>query len=200
MKTIIIIPTVFEASQVSKELYSDNNISLYISGIGKKSAETVKKILKKNISRVILLGFAGSLTGNQIGKVYNIETVTDKKDTIKLDSFRFLNNEKASLVTINKSVHTDMRRQNLISFAELVDMEGYHVAKVCRERKVDLNIIRIVSDSCDSNLENYFKNPSLNKQIPENLLLAQKQLAKMVKTIHNSISFSFFIQPINSSS
>ena len=208
MNQLIIIPTEFEAAMVplrpKKGDYScitncspclknecGNKVFLCISGIGKKSSKSIIRIMEKEkIGKIIVIGMAGNLTDeNQLGGVYIIKSVTDKNEVLNIEGLLIdgtkysSSDDYASLITVNRPVYTEARRRELSSYADLVDMEGFYVAKLCQEHGLMLTMIRVVSDNCDTNLELFFRNKLGIEQLPKQFLVAQKKISEVVEII-----------------
>jgi nucleoside phosphorylase len=208
MNHLIIVPTETEASMLAKKPSMGSHLCirtcdtcskdkcqdkvyLCISGIGRTCARTTQAMIEKEkITKVTLIGFAGNLTSeNRLGHMYIIKTVTDKDDVISMkkptekDIDHINHNGYATLITTNKPVCTKERKMNLSNYADLVDMEGYHIAKLCDQKGVSLHMIRIVSDNCDTDLEPFFSKGPEQKELPPQILTAQKKLAETVNTI-----------------
>jgi nucleoside phosphorylase len=202
---LIIVPTETEASMLAKRPEKgshicirtcdtcskdkcQNKVYLCISGIGRTCARTMQAMIEKEkITKVTLIGFAGNLTSeNRLGHMYIIKTVTDKDDVISMkkptekDIDHINHNGYATLITVKIPVWTKERKMNLVNYADLVDMEGYYVAKLCKQNDISLHMIRIVSDNCDINLVPFFIGKA---ELPTQILAAQKKLAETVNTI-----------------
>ena len=57
---------------------------------------------------------------------------------------------KAILTTTSFGVFGGKPKEELAKVADIVDMEGYNVSKSCRENKVSIALIKVVSDFADS--------------------------------------------------
>ena len=208
MNQLIIIPTEFEAAMVpsrpKKGDYScitncspclsnecGDKVFLCISGIGKKSSKSISKIMEKEkIETIIVIGMAGNLTDQyRLGGTYIITSVTDKNEVLNIESMlidgtKHLNNDGyASLITVNRPVYTEKKKRELSSYANLVDMEGFYVAKLCQKHGLMLTMIRVVSDNCDTDLELFFRNKLGIEQLPKQFQVAQKKIAEVVEII-----------------
>jgi nucleoside phosphorylase len=90
MKTLIIIPSIFEAEKLPvKTKFHEftkisENLLLTISGIAKSGLKTIKDIVpKENISKMILIGMCGDLTDdNRIGDTCIIIVCKNKELTL----------------------------------------------------------------------------------------------------------------------
>lgn len=200
MNKLILIPTEFEASALVKNMHrgeykyikdGENKTILSICGIGLTSLKSIDEIRsKENINKIIVVGMAGDLTNeNRLNNTYIIKTVTNKKDVINLRTHDheqikdIIHDGYASLITVNKPVYTKTRKQNLANYAELVDMEGFHVAKFCEYNRIDLLMIRTVSDNCEGNLDKFFDKHSDRSGLPKELIKAQENIAEIVNKL-----------------
>ena len=133
-----------------------------IIGVGKTNAaiNTMKAIMIEKPDLVINFGTAGALNKNVVPGMYRIGRVVQRDfdarplasdigivpydDTplsIALDYTQGLTLSTGdNFVTSPPEVHSD-----------LVDMEGWAVAKVCREMKVPLEMYKYVTDNADKN-------------------------------------------------
>jgi nucleoside phosphorylase len=195
MKSLIIIPSIFEAEQIeTKSKYQEYNeisdkLLFAISGIAKTGLKITAEIVqKKEIKAIILLGMCGDLTNeNRTGNAYIINKVTNKKSDLNIDnnSIGFFQNifGRSDLVTVNKGVFTKTRKTNLYRYAKLVDMETFYYALLSKELNVDFNAIRVISDDCTSDIKEHFKGSKQNTTELKNLKKAQT----VIKDIFNSI-------------
>lgn len=207
MKTLIIIPTIFEAEKLSvktrlREITRiSDKLLLTISGIAKSGIKTVRDIVpKEHIDKIILIGMCGDLTEHKrIGNIYIINSVTNKELTININNDLIINKlikdipkandgaikntEFASLLTVNKPVFSDTRRSNLSKYAQLVDMETFHYTQLSKDLGIEFNSIRVVSDDCSNDLKNYFK--GIEKDTTQGAGLKKAQF--IIKDLFDSI-------------
>ncbi len=208
MNQLIAIPTEFEASMLAKKPAKgsymcikdcepcsnskcESKIFLCISGVGATSSKVIKAAVEKdNIKKLIVIGMAGNLTSeNRFGKIYLVKSVTDKNNVISLKKTSseqttcIKHDGYVTLLTVNKPVFTKERKLSLSNYAELVDMEGYQIAKFCAQNKIELTMIRAVSDDCMGDIGKFFMNKAGLIPIPSELLLAQKKIAETVNAI-----------------
>ncbi|MBN1113921.1 MAG: hypothetical protein JXA66_01135 [Oligoflexia bacterium] len=185
MDQILLIPTQFEASFIKTPGCVIPGGNIHVSGIGKKTASTLLKIIenKRTLTDILLAGFAGSLAEKfKIGDTFIVDKVYYKGNCISIpEPSPPANIAKASLFTVKKPVFDEKTRTTLSVFADLVDMESYHVAKICAEKNLRLSVIRTVSDQCRKSIIKYFRDP--NQDLPPEIKQAGKNLAETVKII-----------------
>jgi len=128
-----------------------------------KLTQTLMELYEDDIAHVVNVGFAGGVKeGLQIGQVCHINEVhyEDTYFPIELQQYQ---PQKIVLLPIQEGSKTSLQTMN--SFKEsgnsikgdLVDMEGYSVAKVCREFGLNCHIIKIVSDLTNKQSSHDFK-------------------------------------------
>ncbi|MEI6093612.1 MAG: hypothetical protein WCQ47_08050 [bacterium] len=200
MNKLILIPTEFEASCIVNNMRrgdfkylkdGKDKVILSICGIGLTSLKSIDEIRSKEIiQKIIVVGMAGDLTNeNRLCNTYIIKTVTNKKEVINLkghdnEQIKGINHDGyASLITVSKPVYTKTRKQNLANYADLVDMEGFHVAKFCEQNNLELLMIRTVSDNCEGDLDKYFHKHSDQNGLPKELIKAQEIIASIVNKL-----------------
>ncbi len=125
---------------------------IMVAGIGKEKAARATKYLvdKKGVSEILNAGICGSVADDlSIGDVVVISEVRDgdspTSDSLPCkplvcDDFR-----AARLSTFNEAVFGDGRQQ-IAKRADVVDMEGWSVAKVCAENNLRCYLVKGVSD------------------------------------------------------
>jgi adenosylhomocysteine nucleosidase len=156
-------------SATKLEHHDDNigGVPIHIIGVGKvESALNTYKLIKKyKPSRVINFGSCGNLKNHKVGDVLEISEVYDdfygcvvpEHNPILLrpvghtlfttDTFYDLNNTYSDYYT------------KMIEYCDVVDMEGYSIAKVCMEEKVSLSLYKWVSD--DGNSQDWAANAAV---------------------------------------
>jgi nucleoside phosphorylase len=167
---IILIPTKIEAELVPEIK------GIFISGIAKRTTRTLKSVHEKYpVSKAVLIGFAGKLD-DRLGMncTYNVTEVTDGERSLGLSPIN-KKWESTSLITVIKPVHTMNRKLELARSAALVDMESFYFAEYCIDNDITPYIIRVVSDSCDKKIKDFF--------VPGAFKETKSELAKAVKTI-----------------
>ena len=161
LKTVI-FATMEEASPLIKKLeinqvaekpfkvFKNDELVILISGIGKirAAAACAYAIGEFKGDKILNAGAAGSLSSNfSIGDVRTIELVVDYIDikpkikTLKIEGF-----ESAVLLTSDVSILNSDMRKNLSCY-ELVDMEGFAIAKTASIFGKKTALLKIVSDT-----------------------------------------------------
>ena len=140
-----------------------SDLPVLVTGAGKVNAAVAlaSTLGSASPSEVINLGTAGGLRPGITG-THLITTVTqhdlDDAALFALTGLHFgepvhLATEGKVLTTGDDFIADDERRRFLAEHADLVDMEGYAVARVCQALSVPVRLVKQVSDSADSSAE-----------------------------------------------
>ena len=167
---IILIPTKIEAELISLKK------GIYISGIAKKTVNTLKTIHEKTpVSKAVLIGFTGRLDDRlKINCAYNVTEATNGEHSLALSAIS-KKWENTSSITVTKPVYTVNKKLELAKKASLVDMEDFYFAEYCLCNGITPYIIRVISDNCDRKLADFF--------IPGAFKGTKHELAKIVRAI-----------------
>ena len=152
----ILLVSATQLEHHDKELFG---IPIHIVGVGKveSAINTYRLIQVYKPQQVINFGSCGNLKAHNIGNVLEIGTVYDdfhgcvvpEHDPIVLtDSPHKLFTTDTFYDTSSTygSYYTDMARK-----CDVVDMEGYSIAKVCKAQNVSVSLYKWVSDDGSSN-------------------------------------------------
>ena len=174
-RNIILIPTKIEAQLVDKKEH------LIISGIATRTLKKIKTLHETTpVSKAVLIGFAGRLDDSlEINGTYNITEVTNGTHHLNLSAIN-KKWEPASLITVKKPVETVSRKKELSKLAQLVDMESFYFTEYCLLNDITPYMVRIISDSCDASLVDFFKASAFTE--------AKIALQKAVETIEQLLS------------
>lgn len=145
--------------QAEFKIFAGNNIALSVSGIGKVNAAAACAylILRYQPERIFNFGTAGAL--NSKLKLWDIRQISaafewDKAGGrhIKFACFENIANGvgNASLATGDMPVVAAAEREKLSILADLADMEGAAIAKICSKFGCPCHGIKIVSDTSDT--------------------------------------------------
>ena len=123
-----------------------------ISGMGMEAARiaTEKLIKEEGCTAIINAGVCGALNNRlERGAVYRVSMVSTEhlKAAVNVGVGMGLKR----LVTVEEPVFEADRKRELSKYGELVDMEGYAVARVCEEHNVPCIMIKGVTDFGDHN-------------------------------------------------
>ena len=123
-----------------------------ISGMGMDAARaaTEKLITEHGCTSVINAGVCGALHNRlERGGVYRVSMVSTEKLKAAVNVGIGIGLKK--LVTVDEPVFQPDRKRELAKHGDLVDMEGYAVARVCEEHDVPCILIKGVTDFGDHN-------------------------------------------------
>jgi len=135
-----------------------NGNPIHIIGIGKVEAalNTYKLIQKYKPDHVVNFGSCGNLQDYNVGEVLPIGTVYDdffgcvvpehEPITISESPFKLFTTDTFYDST---AVYSNSYTKN-IRKCDLVDMEGYSIAKVCLSENISVSLYKWISDSGDS--------------------------------------------------
>jgi 4-hydroxybenzoate polyprenyltransferase len=123
-----------------------------ISGMGLEAARiaTEKLVKEDGCTTVINAGVCGALNNRlERGAVYRVSMVSieELKAAVNVGVGFGLKR----LVSVDEPVFEPERKRELSKFGELVDMEGYAVARVCEEHSIPCILIKGVTDFGDGN-------------------------------------------------
>ena len=169
------------------------SIAIVLSGVGQKNAEDAAKILIDVFEPKLVCsaGYAGSLASRL--KQFNLcvpEQVLRESDGQCLDlsnpipqKISPLSN-KLTLITVNDVVELPEYKRTLHeqTGAEIVDMETFAVADVCRVRNIPFSSFRIVLDTVDD-------------RIPKDIVKILNSLDKGVSRLSGTIFGSVWSRP-----
>ena len=121
-----------------------------VSGMGMEAARVAAEELieKYGCTSIINAGVCGALNNRlERGAVYRVSMVSTEylKAAVKVGIGFGLKR----LVTVDKPVFQQERKKDLSKYGELVDMEGYAVARVCEEHDIPCILIKGVTDFGD---------------------------------------------------
>lgn len=172
MRPLIVFATHLEAAESLKatkaiarsdEFYSFDKGDILISGMGLELTEkTLARFIEK-ADRIVNLGIAGALREDiAIGSLHTIRFVSHEsfeKITIQENGMRLLS---------VKNPLFDLKDRDLNSYHyDLVDMEGYAIAKLAQQYAKPCTFYKIVSDHCSNDGPSLIKQrlPALSKEL-----------------------------------
>jgi adenosylhomocysteine nucleosidase len=135
-----------------------NGVPIHIIGIGKVEAalNTYKLIQKYKPDHVVNFGSCGSLCSARIGDVIEVGEVYDDfyGCVVPEHSSIRVSDTKVKLFTTDTfydstATYSNSYVENLRK-CDLVDMEGYSIAKVCLSENISVSLFKWISDSGDS--------------------------------------------------
>ena len=155
------MPDILLVSATKLEHHDDElyGIPIHIIGVGKVNAavNTYKLIKKYKPTKVINFGSCGNLKNHSVGEVYKIGEVYDdfygcvvpehEPITVNLSPYKLFTTDTFYDNTAVYSKHY----HNMINKCNLVDMEGYSIAKVCKAENISVSLYKWVSDDGSHN-------------------------------------------------
>lgn len=162
------MPNILLVSATRLEHHDDSlfGIPIHIIGIGKvEAALNTKKLIEQHKlensggrpDRIINFGSCGNLKDHKVGEVLEVGEVYDdfygcvvpEHDPIKIS------NSNIKLFTTDTFYDVDnyysLHYNSMIKKCNLVDMEGYSIAKVCKSERIFVSLYKWVSDDGSSN-------------------------------------------------
>lgn len=158
---------------------------IIISGMGMESAKNMMEFIVENYATDIIIncGIAGSLNKKFIlgdiinirqSRVYKNNRVDEEACDIEKHPFTLTGYPEGVLLTVDHPVFDLDKKKQLSELAQLVDMEGAVIAKVCKENNLAVQLIKIISDVAEDRC-----------QLKMNLFDMSKILAnRLVNDIH----------------
>ena len=132
---------------------------IHIIGIGKVNAavNTLKLIQQYKPHHVVNFGSCGNLGSKKIGEVFEIGEAYDDFYGCVVPEHKPIrvSDTDIKLFTTDTFYDADSHYSNhyvnMISRCDLVDMEGYSIAKVCKAEDISVSLYKWVSDDGSSN-------------------------------------------------
>lgn len=174
----------FSPTQQEIGFYSSRKADIIISGIGPYAAHSALAKVIDSYQIVINAGIAGSLTDSiEVGALCKIESIhfhhwhpggIEKVQHYKpLDPIK-LQTVGSSLITVEKPLY-----ERSLPF-DLVDMEAYPIASLCKQKKRECHFVKIVSDFANKSTIQHIR-----KQLP---FLSLRLCEELDIQIQNSVS------------
>jgi adenosylhomocysteine nucleosidase len=166
-------------------IYPGESVSLLRTGIGQEKARQVLESFFKlyHCDYILNIGFAGAISDTyRKGDIVSVSQVINEESKnlpITIRNIDFISLKSVRLITVNKAVLNSERRSYLQQKYEtdIVDMEGYAFAELCRENNTPFSSIKIISDLADKQaVKDFLKNYKM---------LAGKMIPVVKKTIEN---------------
>lgn len=153
----------FDASALDKNKYQ-----VFYTGVGKVNAAHVatKYAMQRTCDAVINYGTAGALNQKLIGQLVEVGTVyqrdMDARPLTPLGTTPYDLEHKASELVVCDSPYSLSTGDNFVTSmpeiaTDLVDMEAYAIAKVCRHLAVPFYCVKYASDFADENAAEHWQ-------------------------------------------
>lgn len=158
----------FQAKEIEAGFYSSSIGNILITGMGsKKTKETLLRYSDKT-DHFINFGIAGALRKEvNSSHFHEIAQVSGEtaSDCIQLQP------DGLHLLTVNKPLYDAKKRDQLAQHHDLVDMEGYVIAKLAKSQNKRCSLYKMVSDFCDQNTQSDImkKLPFLSQALAEQI-------------------------------
>jgi 4-hydroxybenzoate polyprenyltransferase len=145
----ILFATQMEAKPFLERGEPEGTITV-ISGMGMDAArKATEELIERGCTSIINAGVCGALNNRvERGAVYRISQVSTEKLAAAVNVGMGVGLKK--LVTVDEPVFQPDRKKELSRNGELVDMEGYAVARVCEEYNIPCIMIKGVTDFGDA--------------------------------------------------
>lgn len=141
-------------------LYESEREYLLLTGTGLRPAgkklAVVCEAFREQISEVINLGIAGSLDERwALGEIYPIrEIFREPRSGEVFETYRSADSQAvADCISAGKAVLNPSHAAQLSSFAHIVDMELWAIAKVCSHFRLPLHSYKLISDIAGHNTD-----------------------------------------------
>ena len=141
-----------EAGAFQKLAAGREDVSILITGIGQKNAETsVRGFLESKIpQRVFTCGFAGGLNPElKIGDVLFSTLQRTVWDALERQGARSAYFYCGNRIATTAAEKTELRRKTR---QDAVEMESGHIQQICRERKIPCTTVRVISDPANEDM------------------------------------------------
>jgi len=141
-----------EAGAFRKRAVTIPDVSILITGIGRKNAEaSLRRYLVKNLPRLVLTcGFAGGLNPDlAVGDVVFMTGYSALEERLADADAKLANFLTASRIATTAAEKKKLREE---TSADVVEMESGAILAVCRERHIPCAMVRVVSDTAGEDL------------------------------------------------
>jgi len=131
---------------------------IHIVGVGKVlSALNVYKLIQKyKPEHIINFGSCGNLKNYKVGEVLNVGEVYDDFYGCVVPEHKSIKLADTSIKLFTTDTfydagsHYSRHYTNMTSRCDLVDMEGYSIAKVCKDENISVSLYKWISDDGES--------------------------------------------------
>ena len=168
---LILTALQLEAKPLARELNASNNstskkylrytdptdrITIAVTGVGWHQATNIfAEELTHNIpDQVLIIGICGGLNPRlKAGNLHTPQQVITK-ELPPISATWKIKNAEGTLLTTQRILSTPVEKLETHDqyHADIVDMETYHLGKMCNERNIPFAMIRAVSDDCKTTL------------------------------------------------
>jgi len=161
-----------------------------ICGMGMEAARiaTEELIEKYDITTIINAGVCGALINRiERGAVYRVSMVSTEH--LKAGVNVGIGIGLKRLVTVDEPVFEPKRKKELSKYGELVDMEGYAVARVCEAHNIPCILIKGVTDFGDgsgkADIQQHIA--SVSETVAEKVADIQQHIASVSETVAEKV-------------
>ena len=156
MQELLILCALEEEFSKEGNRYADN---IFYTGVGKINSciTTLELIKEKNPSLIVNVGTVGACR-DDIEGIIECGVFKDRDDTSEFNSENIIYTDN-NLLTISTG---DNFISHKVEGCDVVDMEAYAIAKVCKRYNVDFKCYKYVSDNADENAGDKWKE-NINK-------------------------------------
>jgi adenosylhomocysteine nucleosidase len=163
--TLVCFAVKEEARLFQKFATEKPNVSILVTGIGRKNAEkAVREFLTtKSPDMILTCGFAGGLNPDfKVGTVVFSTDNEDLRESLLKSAARNAKIICAERIAITVAEKENLRRN---TNADAVEMESDVIQFICRERGIPCATVRVISDAADEDLPldfNRLSKPDMN--------------------------------------
>ena len=160
-----------------------SNVLVEISGIGLESARVCsERLIQKGVKAIVNPGICAGLHNRvKRGSVYRIASVVTEELKAAVNVGIGVGLKK--LISVEEPLHNNEKRKEYAKDYDLLDMEGYAVARVCEKNNIPCLLLKAVTDfgdnSAKQDIKKYIKPTS--ETLADATLYALKGLTKSKK-------------------
>ena len=155
---------------------------IIVTGMGMESVRTAVEFIIDNYAAntIFNCGVAGSLTDDfVVGDIVNVSfawiyqagKIHEEAYRLSAHTYSLEGYAHGALLTVDQPVFDQYQKQSLSNVAQLVDMEGGMVARLCEQHNISCQLIKIISDSAIE-----------RNQLKNNLCNVSEKLADRIAT------------------
>ena len=150
------------ATAFENELYTCQHGKILICGMGPKKTEEALRRHIDQMDAIVNIGIAGGLrTTISTCQLYPIASATMQMNQSSFHEIA-LQETGLKLITEHSPICDPKKRDRLSEAYDLVDMEGYIIAKIAKKHKKPCRLYKLVSDYCTPTMSD-----EIRRKLPE---------------------------------